>query len=126
MKVRKNYDVDADELLAAISDGKVTVESLMAIAKFSATDLQKIGLGHCTTEGKPTEFLELRASSEFKAKVDEIFEDVESAPAPAAKPKKAAKKKTEKESSVEKAKKALAKVKGKKSAQSDLDSILED
>jgi len=121
MKSRKTYDVDSEAILEALKAGVVTAESLLAIAKFSATDLEKIGLGHCATEGEPTEFLELRASSDFKAKVDESFEAGPSPSKPKPAPKKAAPKKEKALSSTEKLKKARSK---SKSVSADLDSIL--
>jgi len=103
VKVRKNFDIDNDGLLEKLKAGKVTVETLLSIAKFSATDLTKMGLEDCCTETEPTEFLELKPNAEFK----ESFE-AEDVPSPvAAKPK--AKKKAKPKS---------------KAAKLDLDSIL--
>jgi hypothetical protein len=87
VKVRKNFDIDNDGLLAKVKAGKVTVETLLSIAKFSATDLTKMGLDDCCTETDPTEFLELRPNAEFK----ESFESEGEKPA---KPKAKKKSKT--------------------------------
>ena len=88
VKVRKNFDIDSDGLLKKLKAGKVTVETLLSIAKFSATDLTKMGLDDCCTETDPTEFLELRPNAEFK----ESFEAEVTGTVKPAKPK--AKKKT--------------------------------
>jgi len=132
LKIRKSYDIDTDGIIEKVNEGKVTIETLLAVAKFSAADLAKLGLGDlCTEKPDPTEFIELRANAEFKEKVESRFNKVEVArfdeiieSKPVKKEVKKIAKKAPKESPEEKIAKAMAKVKSKKSPESDLEQIL--
>jgi len=123
LKQRANNSVDTEGLLKALEEGKVTPETLLSIAKFGAEDLKKIGLGSHVTELDPTEYIELRASADFKSEIDAKFGSDE--PKPKAKPKAKVVAKPSASESLAKIKAAKKRVGSKsKSAESDLDSIL--
>lgn len=121
-KVRSNFSVDSEKLIEAAKAGKVTLESLVSMAKFSADDLKKIGLGDAVSEATATEYVELRPNKDFKEEIEMQFGgsvEVEEKPAPK---KKAAPKKDV----ASKAKAAAAKAKAKSAASKDADSDLDD
>lgn len=86
---RNNYKFDNDKILALVESGKISIATLVNIARFNATDLQKaIGEKEFTglAVNTPTEFLVFKASAEFKSEIEETFAAVlppkEDAPEP--------------------------------------------
>ena len=144
LKTRANFDVDKDKLIELVNSGAVTIETLIHLGSFAGKKLQDAGLSDAVSEGDATEFLELRASSEFKDRVDrewastslpmdeavELDLETEIKPKKKAAPKKAPAKKAAapKDDSKAKAKAAAARIKAKQKSkvdvEDDLDSIL--
>lgn len=134
---RASFDFDLVKLEKMIKDGEMTLATFMAISSVSATKL-KAAVGDAkfktlATESS-TEYLTLKASSEFKAEIDSMFSvDASSitdvlrvglepeAPRPAPKAKA---KNPGTMTSLEKAKAAAVKAKPSASVDSDLDAIL--
>ena len=135
---RANKAIDKDALIDLVKKGTLTIESVIAMGAFSATNLEKSlsssDLAKVVTDGEPTRYLTLKANSEFKNKSQESFQDIvtshggvdvveelEEATTPKAAPKKEL-------SSIEKAKAAAAKAKSKavksKEAEDELADIL--
>ena len=128
-KQRSNEKGDPEKLIELFHEGKLTIETLVNLGTFSAAKLRTAGLGAAIIESDPTEYLELRASTEFKNKINDEFDapniskEIEVIEE---KPKKKAKKKVSKKDSEKraKAKVAAAKVKSKVSVEDELDAIL--
>lgn len=76
---RTSYDYDKDAIIELVNSGKVTLETLIGLATFSAEKL-KVALGDTnfkkvSTE-KTTNYLTLKASSDFKEECDRKFEAI--------------------------------------------------
>jgi len=129
---RANWKFDTDKILELVESGHVTLATILNACNFSAEKL-KTAIGESKFSGlasqTSTEYLTLRASSEFKTKVEEQFNPSEaSAPAaPKVAPKPKAEPKTDSKSKLAAAKLAVEKAKSKsKSADDDLADILGD
>lgn len=76
---RSNYRFDTDKILALVEDGKLSLATLVNIANFNPEKL-RTAIGETEFVGlatnHPTEYLTLRANSEFKASVEENFASV--------------------------------------------------
>ena len=151
-QARANWNFDKDKIIELVKSGKITMETLVNLASFNAEKL-KTAIGEPTfnslATNAPTESLTFRGSSEFKAECAEKFSSLmPEAPVapvksptpvtdsikreleaiePKVEPKKAAPvAKASKSDSLAKAKAASLAAKAKlKSADQDLDDILD-
>lgn len=129
---RANWKYDVDKIIELVDSGHVTIATILNACNFSAEKL-KTAIGEKQfgelASNEPTEYLTLKANSEFKGKVEEQFAavlpkvkvEVSKVEVILEKPKAKAKK----TDSLSKAKAAAAKAKTKiKSADADLADIL--
>lgn len=133
--LRKNADVDKEALTGLVESGVINIHTLIQMASFTAEKLRTV-LGtradEVLVEKEPTQYLTFKASSDFKASVEEKFYEGVKTPASTSKPKKksAPKKPTTKKKTARKVTteaEAMAAIKAASKAvsgQDDLDAIL--
>lgn len=77
LATRSNVDVDKDKLEELVNSGKINVSTLIQIGSFPAEKLKTVlgdkTLDSISTKRPDTEYLTLKASSEFKEKVRDDF-----------------------------------------------------
>lgn len=130
---RRKTTIDKDKLVEMVESGRINIHTLVEIATFSADKLKTV-LGSeakkVVTEEEPTEYLTLKATPDFKAKVQSEFDstfhrETKSEPKP---PKKAPKKepKAKPKSSPKDSLAAIKAAKSEGNPDSDLADILGD